>query len=403
MPWLPVLFGSEAAGAREAAARIAADLSRHSAEDGQDPSLVSGAAGIAVFLHYAAAAGIWPEGAGRAASLLRRTVADANRSGLGPALYMGTPGIAWAVIHTQPPAAASMVAAAVDAGLASYLDELPNRAHFDLISGLVGHGVYASERLPETGARELSERVVQRLAERARRVDGGIAWAAESAGEGNPAGAHLNLGVAHGTPGVISWLASCHAAGVARRRVGELLPPAVAWVLAQRLEDQALPYWIEPGARAARSRVAWCYGDPGVAYVLLRAGRALGRHDWEAAALEQATAAALRSPDETGVEDAALCHGALGLAHVFGRLYAATREEAFASAARDWISWAFERRDSAGALGGFLTLERDASGRAHEHAVPGFLTGAAGIGLALTAAASDLEPAWDRLLLLSGP
>jgi lantibiotic biosynthesis protein len=30
---------------------------------------------------------------------------------------------------------------------------------------------------------------------------------------------------------------------------------------------------------------------------------------------------------------------------------------------------------------------------------PGFLTGAAGIGLALLAAVSPVEPEWDRLLL----
>jgi hypothetical protein len=30
---------------------------------------------------------------------------------------------------------------------------------------------------------------------------------------------------------------------------------------------------------------------------------------------------------------------------------------------------------------------------------PGFLTGAAGVGLALLAATTPVEPAWDRLLL----
>jgi hypothetical protein len=34
---------------------------------------------------------------------------------------------------------------------------------------------------------------------------------------------------------------------------------------------------------------------------------------------------------------------------------------------------------------------------------PGFLTGAAGIGLALLAAVSPVEPAWDRLLLAALP
>jgi hypothetical protein len=34
---------------------------------------------------------------------------------------------------------------------------------------------------------------------------------------------------------------------------------------------------------------------------------------------------------------------------------------------------------------------------------PGFLVGSAGIGLALLAAVSDVEPAWDRVLLTSVP
>jgi len=33
----------------------------------------------------------------------------------------------------------------------------------------------------------------------------------------------------------------------------------------------------------------------------------------------------------------------------------------------------------------------------------GFLTGAAGVGLALLAATGDREPTWDRFLLLSAP
>ena len=34
---------------------------------------------------------------------------------------------------------------------------------------------------------------------------------------------------------------------------------------------------------------------------------------------------------------------------------------------------------------------------------PGFLSGVAGIGLGLLAAVTDLEPAWDRVLLVAIP
>ena len=83
----------------------------------------------------------------------------------------------------------------------------PWRGHYDLISGLVGFGVYALERLPRAGGRECLERVVARLAETAeRRPDGTVTWRTgpdllidrelESFREGN-----FNLGVAHGVPG----------------------------------------------------------------------------------------------------------------------------------------------------------------------------------------------------------
>jgi hypothetical protein len=398
-----VLSGDDAVAARDAVAELAEALWEDEDEPASDPSLAFGAAGVAIFLHYAAATEFWPHGSDAATALLQRAVSDANERGLGPELYGGTVGTAWAVAHTQPAAAANVVAGSVDAGLADFIDRRPTRAHFDLISGVVGHGVYALERLPEPGSAELAERIVDRLAADARPADGGIAWPSESPGEGNADGAHLNLGMAHGSPGVIAFLASCHGADIARSSVEELLPAAVAWLLAQRLDDGAFPYWVESGVEAAPARTAWCYGDPGVAIALLRAARALGRGDWEAAAREQARAAADLPPERTGVEDSGLCHGAMGLAHLFGRLSAATGDERYADAARKWIAWTFERRAPGRGLAGFLTLERDLEGRPHEAHVRGFLTGAAGIGLALAAAASDLEPDWDRLMLASFP
>lgn len=48
-------------------------------------------------------------------------------------------------------------------------------------------------------------------------------------------------------------------------------------------------------------------------------------------------------------------------------------------------------------------LEPDRDGRLGWRVDPGFLTGAAGIGLALLAAVAPVKPEWDRLLLVSIP
>jgi hypothetical protein len=52
--------------------------------------------------------------------------------------------------------------------------------------------------------------------------------------------------------------------------------------------------------------------------------------------------------------------------------------------------------------GGFRAVIPIDSGELRGWPDPGFLTGAAGVGLALLAAISDVEPEWDRVLLLSG-
>jgi hypothetical protein len=50
-------------------------------------------------------------------------------------------------------------------------------------------------------------------------------------------------------------------------------------------------------------------------------------------------------------------------------------------------------------------LSLEAAGYAHMgwRAEPGLLTGTAGVGLALLAATTPIEPAWDRALLVAIP
>jgi hypothetical protein len=128
---------------------------------------------------------------------------------------------------------------------------------------------------------------------------------------------------------------------------------------------------------------------------------AFNREDWCDTAQDLALAAAGRPPAMSGVVDAGLCHGAAGLAHVFNRLFQASGEERLAAAARQWFRHVLEMPAHPDGIAGFAAwTHTDASGW-HWHPDRGFLTGAAGIGLALMAAVGAQEPAWDRVLLLS--
>ena len=408
--WSPLLDGPLAARAIDAVHAIAqalrvpppaAFLGNEQDQVAENASLAGGRAGLAILYSYLARAGLTDRAVEAADEFLddaARAVADVP---MPPSLYAGFTGVVWAVahLHALNGQGDEDLNEDVDEALHEYLTRSPWTEHYDLVSGLVGIGVYALERLPARSAAEMLALVVDRLHERAERRDGGITWLTpadllpDHQRAQCPQG-HFNLGLAHGVPGVIALLGGACAAGVARSKARRLLDGAVTWLLSQRLAADAgaaFPFWTVPGgAEAAPARSAWCYGDPGIAASLLAAARAARDPSSEREALVLARRAATRPPDQAGVEDAGLCHGAAGLEHIFNRLQQSTEEPRMAKAARFWFTKALDMRQPGKGIGGY-------------GADPGLLTGAAGIALALLAAVSPVEPAWDRMLLLSLP
>ena len=364
-----------------------------------------------LLLAYLARAGIMFEACGQAAELFDRAARDLSGTHLEPWLLKGFTGLAWINQHLSDlgfwPSGGNEE---IDARLLRLLGRRW-KGHFDLLYGLVGIGIYGLEGLPRPGAREIVARVVDHLDRQAERSRGLVTWLTPPDEIAFTPEGSYSLGMAHGVPAVIGFLARAYEGGIARRRVAALLNGAVAWLLGQRLPTQsrsAFAPWTYPGQAPSSSRAAWCYGDPGVAAALFRAGQALDRPQWTRVALSLMRRTAERSQVSSGVRDATLCHGAVGLAHQLNRFWQATDDQYFAAAARKWYRRALDYRRRGKGVAGFerfgmlhATAEpTGGSGRARWSADPGLLTGAAGIGLALLAAATPIEPKWDRLLLL---
>lgn len=420
--WRCVLQGAEldcgAQTVREIAEalreRPCAPLSRkRGAHLDEGASLAGGGAGLALLFAYLADNGTM-HCAEEVAEHFMDGAADAVATvTMEPSLYCGFTGVAWVAAHLEGrlfDASGEDSNAAVDGVLGTYLVHSPWVGDYDLVSGLVGIGAYALERISYPTARAILARVIDRLDETAERHKEGITWLTPPEllppdhRKVCPRG-HYNLGVAHGVPGVIALLAGACAAGVAHTTAMRLLEGAVEWLLSQRLpatSPSRFPSWVGPGLTALPARSAWCYGDPGIACTLLLAARALGEPAWEREALALAHHAAARPPQSAGVRDAGLCHGAAGLGHLFNRLYQATDETRFAQAARFWLARALELRRPGHGIAGFASREVAGDGLDSWVADPGILTGAAGIALALLAGISSIEPAWDRMLLVSG-
>jgi lantibiotic modifying enzyme len=409
--WYPILEGEEANQAWAAVSAVAKAISEAPLPARSGTLLASGEAGVALFFEYLERT---HPGAGfeEIAHLrLERAIDALAASAHAPSLYSGFTGVAWVAEHLQGGLVEEDPNDDIDAALLQLLRGTFWMHEFDLMTGLAGYAVYALERLPRPSAVLCLELVVERLAEIAQRRPGGLTWFTprEMLPEPNrrwfPQGWE-NLGVAHGTPGVIAVLAQICAAGIAVDPARSLLERAVNWLLAQKLPDperSVFPYMVGQNVKIRPARTAWCYGDPGIAAALLAAGRAVGNRSWEHEAVVIGRSVAQRPPELCGVDDAGLCHGAAGLGHLLNRLFQATGDPDFLASARAWFGRALSYWEPGRGIGGFLafTPPDDDFDRLVWNEDPGFLTGSAGVALALLAAISAVEPAWDRLLLTS--
>lgn len=337
-------------------------------------------------------------------SLLDRAISLVARAPM-PLRLQGVLGVAWVCCHLEGAGAQADSHAAIDDALIRELRSTPARLErYELLNGLVGIGLYLLERLPDARAAALLELLLDRLEDLSEATTNGVRWFTPpthlSSDERrlSPRG-HYALGMAHGVAGVVAFLARLSQTDIAVRRSTTLLRRATQDLVRRATSPTApmFPRWIGPGAQPDFF-FGWCWGDLGIAIALYAAAGALRDPMLRTSSLRIALAAArVRT---VSLRDASLCHGPAGHCHLFHRLYRATGLLPFRSAADYWFSRALRWRCPGYPLAGYVRREIDSTGRVSWESDPSFLLGAAGIALALVAAATDRAPQWDRLLLV---
>lgn len=351
MTWKPILDGELAERADEAIRRIAVALA--------PATSVVAAPTLALWWAYAADRIAGTDTAYDAATtaLLERIATDGGSI----ALHGGLAGAAFTLAHITDHAADEIL----DAFDRRFAALIPALDEVELAGGLAGLAIYLLERPDSAIARTALAALVDRLGALAVTTGAGIAWE------------RYDCGVPHGVPGVLVALGRIAAVPAAPPLAGVLCERATRWLRSHRSDDPLarFPTRVEGGRAIGRPPSAWCYGDPGIAVAGWNTAVCTGVpiDEWHALALEIAA----RSDADARVEGAGLCHGAIGLAHLFNRCFQASGDPRLRDAARRWF----------------------ATGLAMPHDVSAdLIIGAPGIGLALLAATSAVEPAWDRLL-----
>ncbi|HWN67277.1 MAG TPA: lanthionine synthetase C family protein [Haliangium sp.] len=424
--WQPIAEGALAARIHAAVAELAVALGARldqaaerapgdHAADGRTGTRAEQHAQHALLRAYLASAMADEAHADAALDSLDRAIEALATAALRPSLHGGFAGIAWVADHVQEMlgVAGDDGNAGIDAALIRMVDAGPWPFGHDLIAGLAGIGVYALARVHRPGGVALLGRVVASLDEMSENHGEDACfftrpeWLSPAWRARYPQGFH-ELGMAHGTPGVIAFLARAHATGQAGARAAPLARAATRWLLGQRSgparargqgDGGYFPARLAPAAEPATA-LAWCSGDAGVALALLGAGRCLDERAWIETALALARAVATRPGQIALVVDAGLCHGAAGLAHLFQRWFQVTGEALFRDAALAWLERTLDLRTPGAGIAGYRSRGQASASAAIEwQDDPSLIHGASGIALALLAAVAPVEPAWDRLFL----
>ncbi|MEU6238528.1 lanthionine synthetase C family protein [Kitasatospora sp. NPDC047058] len=300
---------------------------------------------------------------------------------------------------------AAAVAAKLDVGA----DGVPTST-YDTVNGASGVAAYLLRRDPFGVLPQVLTALVRRS-----RPDphGAPRWAtppgmptSEAMRRAYPSG-QLNCGLAHGIPGVLAVLSLAARAGHEVPGQIDAVRSLARWLLAQRVDDAWGGSWPDavppapdgrevPRRTAVATRGAWCYGNPGVARSLWLAGQTLDDDELRRSAVEGVMSVLRRPVELRYLSSPTYCHGWAGLLGIvlrFSRETASGPLEGAASALVDRLLGAYDPELPFG----YASLE--AGDTAVDRA--GVLDGAAGVAMALMAAAADVEPAWDRMFLLS--
>jgi lantibiotic biosynthesis protein len=399
--WQPVLEGALAADAEEAALAIARELLAGYVKSQPLGHLCD----TALLFAYAAALDVSDPLFERSIQNLEIVIGRlGSRQGLPDNLHGGLAGVGWTCQHLASAlghwpdteawsARIEAVLDGIDRDVVTAIETNAINQHYDLLNGLAGLAVYFLERLPRPSAVTALQTIVRRLDD-AREGPGSLpVWLAQSPYSAPTPRRGQGRGVATGPIGIAYVLLECMTAGIAPPLARALLDECAHVLVSDATEEG------QPDRYPVRS-LAWCSGRLGALPTITRLAVAVGNRP-----LMEKSKAWLRElvalGADTGVRtaDTSICHGAIGIAHLYNSLYQSSREADLKHAALDWFGIGLAMRHAPTPIGGFPAWRA--------HPTPGWLpdtairTGAAGVALALLAATRPVAPGWDRMLALS--
>lgn len=214
-----------------------------------------------------------------------------------------------------------------------------------------------------------------------------------------------NISLSHGMSSIIIFIIRVMRSypDIEKEKCEEMLYGAINYIKSQEIDvnkyGSFFPYQSIKNSSELQSgsRLAWCYGDLGVAYSLWLAGNTLN----DQALIDKALRILLYSTkrltvNETQIVDSCICHGSSGVVMIFRHLYLKTGILEFYRAMNYWIEQTLGFATFPNGLSGFMTYSLNNYSCDYS-----LLTGISGVGLVFLSYLENDNQPWDELFLLS--
>ncbi len=386
---------------------------QHNYKNSEDIGVLTGSTGVALFHFYYSKFKNEELNAQIGTEILVESIEKINLGYNTPTFCTGVAGAAWTIELLKEEKLIDIDSDALLSDLDGFLENslgIDKQYNFyDFLHGAIGIGYYFFKRYENTidtslksNYKRLLLKIVHELKETAQ-INGDTAkW--ESNLIFNEKLRGYNLSLAHGISSIINFLGRLSEHSDFKKETLPLLQKAVNYVIEHKKDSvsasSCFPDWITvANKKSASARLAWCYGDLGIAISLWKAGKVLKNKelcDQSLLVLKHSTKR--RDLEEVRIKDAGLCHGSYGVMHIYNHMYKETQDLIFKEAAQYWLKKGI---DMGTHKNGFAGYNQWVGGNN-----PGWkkevnlLEGVSGIGLALISYLAPFKTKWDECLMI---
>lgn len=281
-----------------------------------------------------------------------------------------------------------------------------NKKNFDFLHGGIGYALYFIQRYKNTLSEALKigykvkiYEFISLLDSFADKTSNQYKWEKVSNGE-----RVYDLSLSHGISSIIGILNKLYEFPEFRESVKGILLGAINYIIELQYHEDSLSLYtseisVENNKNLDSSRLAWCYGDLGIAIVLLQSSYLLKSESLRKKALFIFEFSSKRTNlEQNSVFDLGICHGTMGISHIFNNICHKLNINTFQDTSDYWLNKGLEL---ATYDDNYLGIKK--WNPSIKRFVPdlSLLEGAAGVGLVIINSLAPLNNNWDECLMLN--